>query len=148
MGHSGRVLKSKMCLSCHEDVYAEFKLNEKHKLQEGVLECTSCHDPHGPMVGKNLSVVKNETCAKCHRDKDGPFIYEHEASVIEGCTTCHVPHGSPNRHLLNTQNVVQLCFSCHTAAPSWHSRFATGGGNCVSCHSTIHGSNLDKIFLK
>jgi DmsE family decaheme c-type cytochrome len=139
---------SKLCISCHQDVFAEFKLNERHRLKEGILECTSCHDPHGPAIAARLGGFKHEACLKCHTDKGGPFLYEHEASRIEGCAVCHEVHGSPNRHMLKHQNVVELCFSCHVGAPSWHQRFTTGPGNCVSCHSTIHGSNLDKIFLK
>lgn len=139
---------TKMCAGCHMDVVAEFQLNERHRLQEGILQCTSCHDPHGPAVRERLGGFKHESCLKCHTDKGGPFIYEHEASRIEGCSVCHEVHGSPNRHMLKHQNVVELCFSCHAAAPSWHQRFTTVDSNCVSCHSTIHGSNLDKIFLK
>jgi hypothetical protein len=44
--------------------------------------------------------------------------------------------------------VGDLCFGCHTAAVSWHSRFAVTETNCTNCHSAIHGSNLDKLFLK
>jgi DmsE family decaheme c-type cytochrome len=140
---------SKLCVSCHQDVYAEFQLNERHRLQEGVLECTSCHDPHGPVMKVRLSgAFKNQTCLKCHTDKGGPFVYEHEASVVEGCTVCHEVHGSPNRHMLKMQRVGDLCFGCHTAAVSWHSRFAAFETNCANCHSAIHGSNLDKLFLK
>jgi hypothetical protein len=50
--------------------------------------------------------------------------------------------------MLTHQNSADLCISCHTLVPSWHSRFASGDANCVSCHSTIHGSNLSNIFLK
>lgn len=139
---------SKLCVGCHQDVLAEFKLNERHRLQEGILECTTCHDPHGPAIRERLGGFKHEACIKCHTDKGGPFLYEHEASRIEGCSACHDVHGSPNRHMLKHQNVAQLCFSCHAAAPSWHSRFTTPDANCASCHTTIHGSNLSNIFLK
>lgn len=139
---------SKLCVSCHQDVYSEFQLNERHRLQEGILECTSCHDPHGKVMRVRLGAFKDETCLKCHTDKGGPFAFEHEASLIEGCTVCHETHGSPNRHMLKTQRVGDLCFGCHTAAVSWHSRFAVSETNCTNCHSAIHGSNLDHLFLK
>jgi DmsE family decaheme c-type cytochrome len=147
-GHSMATLKTKMCASCHQEVVAQFKLNERHRLQEGILDCTTCHDVHGPAIREQLAGFKHEACFKCHRDKSGPFIYEHQASRIEGCTACHEVHGSPNRHMLAHQNSADLCISCHTLTPSWHSRFASGDANCVSCHSTIHGSNLSNIFLK
>ena len=46
------------------------------------------------------------------------------------------------------KHFVDYCFSCHGAAPSWHARFDAYSSNCTSCHATIHGSNLSKIFLK
>ena len=139
---------TKSCLQCHDDIYSQFKLNERHRLQEGIMECTSCHNPHEPALRERLGGFKHETCLQCHVDKGGPFMYEHGASRIEGCSSCHEVHGSPNRHLLKYQYVGDLCFSCHVTAPSWHSRFRTSPTNCASCHSTIHGSNLSKIFLK
>lgn len=138
----------KLCNSCHEDISAQFMLNERHRLQEGILACTSCHNPHEPSASQRLGGFKQEACIKCHQDKGGPFVHEHEASRIEGCTVCHETHGSPNRHMLKHQAVSELCFSCHTTAPSWHAYFPASGANCVSCHTAIHGSNLDKLFLK
>jgi DmsE family decaheme c-type cytochrome len=139
---------NKLCSTCHQEIYSQFMLNERHRLQEGILQCTTCHNVHEPAARVRLGGFKNETCAQCHRDKNGPFVYEHAASRIEGCTVCHEVHGSPNRHMLKHQVVSELCFSCHTQAPSWHSRFTTTETNCVTCHSAIHGSNLDKLFLK
>jgi len=138
----------KNCYSCHQDVFSEFQLNERHRLQEGILECTTCHDPHVPATRERLSGFNNEACIRCHTDKGGPFLHEHEASRIEGCRSCHVVHGSPNRHMLTHHSISDLCFSCHTMAPSFHSRFTSEGTNCTTCHATIHGSNLDRLFLK
>jgi DmsE family decaheme c-type cytochrome len=137
-----------ICSSCHEDVLARFDLNERHRLQEGILECTSCHDPHAPAARERLGGFKHESCLRCHTDKGGPYFYEHEASRLEGCNACHEVHGTPNRHLLTHQSASDLCFSCHTRAVSWHSRFTSESTNCTVCHSTIHGSNLSKRFLK
>jgi hypothetical protein len=50
--------------------------------------------------------------------------------------------------MLTHQNVADVCFSCHAEAPAWHAYFSPEGTNCVNCHSAIHGSNLDKRFLK
>ena len=139
---------TKSCSPCHEDVFAKFNLNERHHLQEGILGCTTCHNPHELATRERLGGFKQEACLKCHTDKGGPFLFEHGASRVEGCNICHDPHGSPNRHMLTYQSVGDLCFSCHTVAPSWHSRFGEKTTNCTSCHSTIHGSNLSKIFIK
>ncbi|MBM3293235.1 MAG: hypothetical protein FJY82_01795 [Candidatus Aminicenantes bacterium] len=139
----------KTCAACHQDVMAEFQLNERHRLREGILTCAACHDPHAPQSGSQaLGGFKQELCLKCHADKGGPFLYEHGASRVEGCTVCHEPHGSVNRRLLTTQSVSNLCFGCHVLAPSWHGRFEAKSSNCTSCHATIHGSNLSRIFLR
>jgi DmsE family decaheme c-type cytochrome len=136
------------CARCHEDIFAQFQLNERHRLQEGIMTCTTCHNPHEPATRTRLGGFKQEACIKCHTDKGGPFLYEHQASRIEGCTTCHEVHGSPHRHMLTHQNIADLCFGCHAEAPAWHGYFSSEGTNCVTCHSSIHGSNLDKRFLK
>lgn len=143
-----RTGSTKSCLSCHEDVFSLFKMNERHRLQEGILECTSCHDPHKPSQMMRLGGVKHEACLNCHQDKGGPYLFEHQAGRIEGCKACHEVHGSPNRHMLIQQSISDLCFSCHTAAVSFHARFDSLTTNCTTCHATIHGSNLSHIFLK
>ena len=139
--------KSAVCANCHGDVFTQFKYNEHHRLREGILECTSCHNPHEPTTVGRLGGFKDETCLKCHADKGGPFIYEHGSVRVEGCTACHDPMGSPNRHLLKFQRVAELCYSCHTTPPSFHSRF-TLETQCTECHSSIHGSNFSPFFLK
>lgn len=148
--HVGPVMASRTdsCLTCHEDVYALFQLNERHRLQEGILDCTTCHNPHRPGTTARLGGFRDRSCLQCHTDKSGPYLFEHAPSQVEGCTVCHEVHGSPNRRMLAMQSISDLCFSCHTQAVSWHSRFDSNGTNCTVCHSTIHGSNLSKIFLK
>jgi len=143
-----RTSSLKSCYVCHEDVFSQFQLNERHRLQEGIMNCTTCHNPHVPSPRERLGGFKHEACLTCHMDKGGPYLYEHGASRIEGCPSCHEVHGSPNRHMLTHQSISDLCFSCHAAAPSFHSRFTSQSTNCTVCHATIHGSNLDRLFLK
>lgn len=112
------------------------------------MECVTCHNPHEPQSRERLGGFKDLSCLKCHADKGGPYLYEHAASRLEGCTVCHEVHGSPNRHLLKQHNIADLCYSCHTTSPAWHSRFTSTTTNCTSCHATIHGSNLSRLFLK
>jgi DmsE family decaheme c-type cytochrome len=138
---------SRKCQECHGEVFDQFEFNERHRLQEGVLDCTSCHDPHAPATRTRLAGFKQEQCVECHADKGGPFVFEHGSVRIEGCVACHSPHGSPNRHMLKLHEVGALCYSCHSAVPGFHSRF-TLETNCTNCHSSIHGSNFDRFFLK
>lgn len=138
---------SEGCSDCHEDVLAKFSLNERHRLQEGSVSCTSCHNPHEPQPRFSLAGFKQEQCYECHSDKRGPFVYEHGSVQVEGCMACHEPHGSVNRHQLTMDKVANLCYSCHVAIPGFHTRF-TVDSNCANCHSTIHGSNLSPAFLQ
>jgi DmsE family decaheme c-type cytochrome len=144
-----------ICFDCHAETFSDFAFNERHRLREGVLECSSCHDPHAPVTRSLLGGFKQQQCIDCHTDKGGPFVFEHPASRTEGCTACHSPHGAPNRHMLTHQRVGELCFSCHAAVPQFHSGFSPVAPprfgldtQCTNCHSTIHGSNFDPFFLK
>lgn len=138
---------SATCSECHADVFTQFQFNERHRLAEGILDCSTCHNPHEPSNRLLLGGFKQQACADCHTDKAGPFVFEHGSVQVEGCTACHTPHGSPNRHMLTFQRTAELCFSCHAAVPGFHSRF-TLDTVCTNCHSTIHGSNFDPAFLK
>jgi len=146
--HMLRGEEAKTCGACHQDVMAKFAGTERHRLQEGVLTCSTCHDPHGASSREKLGGFKQEACLKCHTDKGGPFLFEHGASRVEGCTVCHDVHGSPNRHMLVSQSVPDLCFGCHVFTPQWHGKMDAKATNCVNCHVTIHGSNASRIFIK
>jgi predicted CXXCH cytochrome family protein len=146
------------CGQCHEEVVKGFA--QKPHAAIGAASCTSCHTGSEKHIqeggGANIfafkpadpSAQKAANCLKCHADKGGPFLYEHGSSRVEGCAVCHDSHGSPNRHMLTSQSTADLCFSCHTVAPQWHKNFSEKTTNFTSCHSTIHGSDLSKIFLK
>lgn len=152
----GRLTESSAsCHGCHQDVFAEFELSEHHRLGEGTITCVSCHDPHGTELRRHLGGFKQSQCASCHADTDGPFVFEHAASRAEGCGACHVPHGSPNRHLLTHQREGELCYSCHAMVPEFHLGFSPVAPPrfdedtvCSNCHVTVHGSNIDRNFLR
>lgn len=142
-----------LCFSCHLTVQAQFALPNHHRVPEGLMKCSDCHNPHGT---ENLASLHNpgwETCVKCHVEKRGPFVFEHPAVKVEGCVTCHNPHGSTNHMLLVRREGRQLCLQCHTGFHSQaavpHSRlgFQTSG-ECERCHVAVHGSNFDVNFLR
>jgi DmsE family decaheme c-type cytochrome len=159
---------SRLCVECHDDVAARFTFASRHPVREGMLACTSCHDPH---EDRRVALGdRNQLCAGCHQDYVGPWVYEH-VPVAEDCTECHDPHGAPAAALLDTPQPV-LCLSCHSLADLWH-HSSTGTGipgnvtidedfpapgsgaaiglpeartflrDCTNCHGAIHGSYSD-----
>lgn len=91
-------------------------------------------------------------CVKCHIDVRGPFVYEHAPVKAEGCMGCHTPHGSVNARLLNMPNINVLCNQCHSqvAADTVHGMNSGSSDSipCTTCHTYIHGSNMDEAFLR
>ena len=143
-----------VCLECHRELEAFLQLNERHRVSEGMVACTDCHQPHRPSPRLDLGGFRHEVCLNCHTDKQGPFVFEHLSQSVEGCSTCHAVHGSVNRHLLSFQSTADLCYSCHVEVPGFHKgapstpiRFDQTSV-CTNCHSQIHGSNLDPAFLR
>jgi len=137
--------ETQLCSGCHMDVVAKTMRNFRHPIQEGKVECSSCHNVHGsPGKGQLVKGNINETCYGCHQDKRGPFIWEH-SPVRDDCMTCHDPHGSNNMSMLVTQS-ASLCVSCHQYGGHInqyrYNRVSTPYGNgCINCHVTVHGSN-------
>jgi DmsE family decaheme c-type cytochrome len=164
-------VQRELCYGCHADVRSQFSMPFKHRVNEGVIQCTDCHNPHGAfpptwriadrphMMDQALS--NEEPCLKCHEEKRGPFVYEHPPVRQEGCEMCHFPHGSPNSRLLRRPVIFTMCLECHNGAPGFS---RTGSGdptpnsfhdvrsprfqNCTNCHGHIHGSNVSAFFLK
>jgi predicted CXXCH cytochrome family protein len=142
-----------LCYGCHQTVQAQFSMPEHHRVPEGLMKCSDCHNPHGTENMASLNKPSSETCVNCHVEKRGPFVYEHPAVKVEGCVACHNPHGSTNNFLLVRREGRELCLQCHTGfhtqAQVPHSRlgFQTSG-ECTRCHVTVHGSSLDPDFLR
>ncbi|MEQ1947791.1 MAG: cytochrome c3 family protein [Bryobacteraceae bacterium] len=140
-----------LCYQCHGNIAAAFALPTHHRVPEGAMKCTDCHNTHGTSNRATLRQSGWESCTVCHTEKRGPFVFEHSAVKVEGCTACHTPHGSVNRNLLVRREERFLCLQCHVdpfAANVPHSRLSfQTRGDCSRCHSSIHGSNFDEFFL-
>jgi predicted CXXCH cytochrome family protein len=147
-----------LCMSCHNETKAQFSKPFHHKVLEGTMKCSDCHNPHGGFEQKQtkLAVGADAACIKCHTNKQGPFVFEHGPLKLEGCTSCHTPHGSANSKLLKRPQVRQLCFECHTGiteelspqVPSRHNQGQMREQQCTVCHSAIHGSNSSRLFFR
>jgi DmsE family decaheme c-type cytochrome len=87
-----------LCYSCHLDKKAQFAMPFHHRVDEGLIQCSDCHNVHGTVGPKQVraSSTQDAICFTCHIDKQGPFVYEHSTVKVDGCQSCHVPHGGPN----------------------------------------------------
>jgi DmsE family decaheme c-type cytochrome len=125
-----------------------------HPVNEGVVKCTDCHDVHGTFQNNNLRMTadQNMICTKCHADARGPYVYEHAAVKAEGCLGCHSPHGSQNARMLNMPSINTLCNQCHSRVANATIHGMGAGSDdmqpCTSCHTYIHGSNINAAFLR
>jgi len=146
-----------LCYGCHTETKQEFQRPFRHRVDQGLIQCSDCHNLHGGYLTKQLrsTAAQDQVCFKCHADKAGPFAFEHEPVKTEGCVACHSPHGATNPRLLNRPQVNMLCLECHTvtqntgapAMPSFHNQSQKYSA-CTLCHPTIHGSNTDAFFMK
>src|ERR1700733_2084982 len=143
-----------LCYGCHTEAKADFAKPYHHRVNEGLVQCNDCHNPHGTGTLRQLRTLASgdAVCYKCHIDKKGPFLYEHVPVKTEGCTSCHTPHGSTNPRLLKVMPVNMLCLQCHTfptQGPSGpaHNQSAKYQA-CTMCHNQIHGSNFSDVFFK
>jgi DmsE family decaheme c-type cytochrome len=167
-------VQRELCYSCHASERAQFEMPSKHRVNEGVVDCSDCHNPHGASVssatasrmGGSSAMLQpamdnEEPCLKCHVDKRGPFVFEHASVRVEGCGACHVPHGSMNAKLLRRPVVFTMCLECHNGAgtfgrenigvfltPATHNLLDPKYQHCTLCHVRIHGSNSDPRFLR
>lgn len=147
----------KLCFQCHTDTKSQFNMPFHHKVEEGLMKCSDCHDPHGTFDKKNLrtSAQMDAICTKCHSETAGPFVYEHDVVRAEGCTACHFPHGGPNPRLLNRANVNTICLQCHSPSMNFTTSEPIGPAHnqavqyqsCTICHTSIHGSNVSADFF-
>lgn len=143
-----------LCYGCHTSARADFGKPYHHRVEEGLIQCSDCHNVHGTATLRQVRALPSGdfVCYKCHADKQGPFVYEHVPVKTEGCASCHTPHGSTNPRLLRVSQINLLCLQCHT--------FPTQGPigpvhnqsqkyqACTMCHVAIHGSNFSNVFFK
>ena len=155
-----------LCYSCHTEQKADFSKPFRHRVNEGLLKCTDCHNVHGSPMPRSVRVAEEQdaVCFKCHRNLQGPWVFEHAPIKTQGCSSCHQPHGSVNPRLLMVNQVNLLCLQCHTptATPNTRARDSIAPGTpagpvhdqnakfqaCTICHVFIHGSNADETFMK
>ncbi len=156
---------NKQCSSCHLSSWSQFQRPHAHRLVQGAMSCTDCHNPHGSFLLRQVrTFAANEPgCFKCHSDKRGPFTFEHAPMRLEGCSSCHEVHGSANPRMLTRQEVRYVCLECHSnmpaqttgaqsvigvVPPSFHDLRSARFRNCTICHQKIHGSHVDRNLTR
>jgi DmsE family decaheme c-type cytochrome len=163
--------QNELCYTCHATVQSQFSMPSHHRVNEGFMTCSDCHNPHGSydatwrmaQTPRMMQRVLNaETpCIQCHVEKRGPFVFEHPPVRVEGCEICHWPHGSMNSKLLRRPVVFAVCLECHNGADNFgtrnngipiqssrHNMLDPKFQKCTTCHVAIHGSNNDPFFLR
>ena len=153
-----KVSDPQLCINCHGEVKARFSMPFHHKVLEGAIRCSDCHNPHGgfELTQTRLATGADAPCIKCHTDKQGPFTYEHAPLKTEGCTACHTPHGSANPRLLLYSSVSQLCLTCHSNSHNVGADEPAGPthnlnaqyNSCTNCHVKVHGSRTSPVFFR
>ena len=156
--HLLKLGEPQLCMGCHAEVKPDFTKPFHHKVMEGVMKCSDCHNPHGGFELKQtrLATGADAACVKCHADKQGPFTYEHAPLKTEGCVACHTPHGSSFPRLIRYGKVNQLCLTCHSVAHDVGAVEPAGPqhnqnaqyGDCTACHVKIHGSRTSPVFFR
>ena len=173
-GHE-RLLASEereVCYACHQEIRPRFSMPFKHRVNEGAMDCSDCHNPHGSPLATwgtahtprmvSTAFGNDQPCTRCHADKRGPFVHEHPPVREEGCQSCHDPHGSTNARMLLRPTVFTMCLECHSdiagfgtraegipaPGPFFHNLADPSFRECVLCHSRIHGSNVDRWFRR
>jgi len=143
-----------LCYSCHTAAKADFAKPFHHRVNEGLVECSDCHNVHGTENVRQVRALPSgdAVCFKCHVDKQGPFLFEHVPVKTEGCSSCHTPHGSTNPRFLRVGVINMMCLQCHTfptASPLGpvHNQSQKYQA-CTMCHQAIHGSNFSNVFFK
>jgi DmsE family decaheme c-type cytochrome len=83
-----------LCYGCHTSAKSDFAKAYHHRVNEGLVQCSDCHNVHGTTTLRQVRALPSgdAICTKCHADKGGPFVYEHVPVKTEGCTSCHTPH--------------------------------------------------------
>ena len=144
-------IEGEFCLQCHAEQAGDFRLPYRHRVLEGEMGCTACHDPHGDESGAIID--DNAVCLTCHSQMAGPFVFEHEGVAGEECAACHRPHGAINDKLLAQDNNA-LCLQCHyqpdfpVVGSVNHGGFLNSASRCYDCHVQVHGSNINPAFTE
>ncbi len=114
-----------------------------------VQACSYCHDEVGQTVDEHRfesAVASRDLCLRCHPSElADEFIHEPYGSA--NCVGCHDPHGGSHKNFLLTDQVQDLCRSCHPEDAVSVSHQPREAGDCLSCHRS-HSSRNEHLLLR
>ncbi len=120
------------------------------KLDNGKLQCTTCHDPHDNSKGDFLvlSVNNGKLCEKCHT-MTGWTSSSHKLSTATWNGNGINPWPNSNYNTVDA-NSCENCHSPHNAAGKERlMNFTNDEDNCIVCHSgNVASKNVQADFLK
>jgi predicted CXXCH cytochrome family protein len=124
--------------------------NEVRLDNNAMVQCTSCHNPHGTENPKFLVKTRSfsELCRTCH-DKSGWNVTSHSSvsATWNGSGTDPWPH---TPFLTVDENACENCHSPHNAGSEERIlNFAFEEDNCFTCHSgNVASTNIETQFTK
>jgi predicted CXXCH cytochrome family protein len=75
----------------------------------GVLECTTCHDPHDIRQGPEAADRYNSVCRQCHGAVFAAQVSSGRHTAANGCIDCHMPKRRTDDivHMVMTDHLIQ-----------------------------------------
>lgn len=147
-----------LCTGCHATTKGDFAKPFRHPVNDEIVRCTDCHATLDVAQNRVSFQGANEACYRCHHQFQGPFPFEHQATVDYstdegGCLNCHDAHGSHTERMLKQPYGpphFPLCSQCHSVPKhNFNSRHGDewAGRACNDCHVDVHGSYSNQRFL-
>ena len=143
-----------LCKNCHNPNGQASSMSDvgNHVVNGGstIIDCGSCHDPHGPdmvvdphtgIEAVNLKLIRNKTrhvegaldLAIFQQSPDHFAFYESNPPWNGICQTCHTSTSHHTNDALadHTHEIGANCTGCHAHG----NHFLPSGGTCSGCHS-------------
>ncbi len=117
--------------------------------------CETCHDQsfdnHPSREGNefNLTGEVNQLCFDCH-DEPSDTLMSHKVFANGNCIACHSPHSSGNEYLIKTEDISELCITCHNIEKSENmvKHGPVVSGQCNFCHNPHESVNAKLLKEK
>jgi predicted CXXCH cytochrome family protein len=133
--------KSKLCVSCHENIKIEAALPNIHPPFSD--DCANCHSTHGSDNEKLLTEKSPVLCFTCHTnlqsDIENSTVIHKAISESKGCANCHSPHASNQKSYLVSEE-KELCLSCHNENIQTEKGILQNIGKMLKKGNFVHGA--------